>query len=833
MRHLVFLFLIVMTLPIRAAQIDYIHPLPNSRYHSASTTIIVRFENRSSLSGPNDVKFSLAGKKQKIIKGSTILSSDGETFIFKPSTAFTPNDTISLKITVPKLDINYSSVFYISAQASGALAPGAEDETATIPTVVTNTARIVNGVSLPSDFPEIHVSHNGETADGFIFITTYDLSVNYAMILRNDGTPYYYRRRLGNSRLWDFTVQADNKLTLIEGETARIFDQSFEEIDWTKCGHGYKTDYHEFRLTPEGHKILICEDIESINMSALVENGKPNARVVGNHVQELDANGNVIFEWRSWDHYNILDSHLDNFGTSTIHYAHINAVDIDYDGNLLISARTMDEITKVDRRTGEVIWRLGGKNNQFVFVNDPEMFYYQHDIRAVPGFPNHYTLFDNGNYHQPPFSRAVEYVVNPTTKLATKLWEYRHRPDYYSHWMGSVQRLPNGNTGICWALKSLPDYTEVDPFGNIVYQLEFDPTATVYRAHRFPWQGRARKPYLLLEEGPEAITLIYNHFGAENIAYYNVYADTLKNSLTRVDTTSRTLIHLSDLVNDKTYYFRVTSVDENGNESEFSNEVETQVQIIKPGENQIRNGDFSDDTINWVLTTTDDDIANWDTDDNGRLNIQIYSSSGLANDVRVSQRRILLGYGRRYRLEFDAYADTNRPLDVRLMDDRGGVDYSELGLIQLTMRLKHYSLEFTMWDDTDKTARLFFSVGDVVGDVYIDNVFLSQVTDTDIVDNHIIHPQPFELYPAYPNPFNATTTIRYLIDGPANVQISIFDILGRQLKSENLGHVEAGTHDYHFNAVDLSSGLYFYQIQVTEPGSQRQFLDRKKFMLLK
>lgn len=827
------LFIILLTTAAFSAEISYLHPLPNSHYHSTATTVIVRFFDTNGPVLPEDVEFTLVGKKQKKISGRNILSSDGETIIYKPSTQFTPGDTINLMINVPKLTLQQNSTFYISPNSSGLQAAEGLHEESKELTTVSNGVRVVNGVSLPSDFPEINIEQTGETADGFIFITTYDLSVNYAMILRNDGTPYYYRRRLGNSRLWDFTVQADGILTLIEGETARIFDDTFEQIDWFKCGHGYKTDYHEFRWTPEGHKIFICEDIQTVDMSALVENGRPNARVVGNHVQEIDADGNVIFEWRSWDNYDILDSHLESFTNSLLHYAHINAVDIDYDGNLLISGRTMDEIAKVNRRTGKVMWRLGGKKNQFTFVNDPDMFYYQHDIRAVPGYPNHYTLFDNGNFHYPQYTRAVEYYLDVDTRMATKIWEYRHTPDYYSHWMGSVQRLPNGNTGICWALKTLPDYTEVDPEGNIIYQMQFNPNSTCYRAHRIEWTGRAARPYLLLEEGTEAITLLFNHFGAENIAYYNVYADTLENPTTLLDTTRHTTIDLSNLLNEKTYYFRVTSVDENGVESDFSNQQEALVRILKPGENQIKNGDFDQYTTYWILQAASKDVANWDTDDNGHLNIQIFSSNGFANDVQVSQRRILLGYGRRYKLEFDAYADTNRPLDVRLMDDHGIMDYSELGLTQLTMRLKHYSFEFTMQDETDKTARLFFSVGDMVGDVYIDNVFLSQVIETEAVNSQDIVPEEYQLYPAYPNPFNAQTTIRYSLSQPGTVHIDIFDILGRQVFSESIQDVTAGQHDYRFAADQSSTGVYFCQIRVYDAHGVVQFQDRMKMMLLK
>src|SRR4029079_9011397 len=92
-----------------------------------------------------------------------------------------------------------------------------------------------------------------------------------------------------------------------------------------------------------------------------------------------------------------------------------------------------------------------GKNNEFSFVNDPDGFSYQHSVRRLPN--SHIILYDNGNFHTPSRSRAVEYDVNEAAKTATLVWEYRNSPDYYGSAMGSVQRLPNGKPGIGWGAR--------------------------------------------------------------------------------------------------------------------------------------------------------------------------------------------------------------------------------------------------------------------------------------------------------------------------------------------------------------------------------------------
>jgi hypothetical protein len=119
-----------------------------------------------------------------------------------------------------------------------------------------------------------------------------------------------------------------------------------------------------------------------------------------------------------------------------------------------------------------------------MFVNDPISFSYQHDAKLLPN--GHLTLFDNGNYHVPQFSRAVEYAIDETERTATLVWQYRLQPDVFGRLVGSVQRLPNGNTLICWGATT-PSVTEVAADGSIVSDLRFDENVTTYRAFRFEW----------------------------------------------------------------------------------------------------------------------------------------------------------------------------------------------------------------------------------------------------------------------------------------------------------------------------------------------------------
>jgi hypothetical protein len=227
-------------------------------------------------------------------------------------------------------------------------------------------------------------------------------------------------------------------------------------------------------------------DPEIVDMSQIIQGGNPNATVVGLIVQEIDENNNVVFQWRSWDHFAITDALHQNLLAQYIDCVHGNAIEIDNDGNLIISSRHLDEITKINRATGDIIWRFGGLNNQFTFMGDTLKFTYQHAIRRISN--GNVTLFDNGNFHTPKFSRAVEYSLDEINKTATVVWEYRHNPDYYGLAMGYVQRLPNGNTLISWGWTN-PTVTEVKPDGTIVFEMTLPPADYSYRVYKLDWNG--------------------------------------------------------------------------------------------------------------------------------------------------------------------------------------------------------------------------------------------------------------------------------------------------------------------------------------------------------
>jgi len=269
-------------------------------------------------------------------------------------------------------------------------------------------------------------------------------------------------------------------------------DSSYTIVDTFMTGNGYITDIHELQILPDGHALIMAYDPQPVRMDTIVAGGDSSAIVVGLIIQELDVDKNVVFQWRSWDHFWILDATQDiHMDWLWIDYVHGNAIELDLDGNLLISCRNMDEITKISRQTGDIIWRLGGdkaRNNDFLFIHDPVTFSHQHDIRRLSN--GNISLFDNGSLHSPQFSRVAEYQLDEENHIANLIWNFSYEPSIFSYAMANTQRLSNHGTIIGWGIRTedMRAITEVKADGTVAFELSLPDTMYSYRAFRFNWK---------------------------------------------------------------------------------------------------------------------------------------------------------------------------------------------------------------------------------------------------------------------------------------------------------------------------------------------------------
>jgi len=757
----------------------YLSPIPGAEYVSQQTKFfLVRFEAVSPYDITNLPTFiEVTGEASGPHPGQTKIAGDDRTVIFEVSSGFSSDELVTVTLT-PTVDPCAPGVvepcqyqFMVTgpmpppppestlpqAPSSGSAARKQVVDTQATPDTecealhtsdITMTAEdgisvtaldgpmiMPNGVSVPSNFPHINITLNDNPEPGYIFLDNRTSGSNsYNVIFDNTGSPIWYLQTSDERR--DMKVQHNGVLTMLARTGGYRFvglDTHYREIASYRAVNGYSTDEHELVVLENGYYLLIGLRHEYVDMTRYLSGANPNARVGQTIIQEFTPEGDLIFQWRAWDNFDVRDVHLDDPYGGSFRFPHMNAIDIDEDGHILLSSRHISEVTKINRDTGEIIWRLSGipKNNDFTYVDDPlNGPRNQHAIRCTGN--GRYLLFDNGNLHSPSVSRAVEYELDLDAMTATVVWEFRETPDVYSHYMANTQRLPNGNTLVNWAVGSLPKLTEVRPDGTKAFEMNWVDRYEAYRVWRCHWQGMADKPNLVVESPPDNLTLIFNKFGDPNVDYYHIYGGNTPQPTTLLDTSTSTLKHLSEgLENGLRYYFRVTAVDIHGTESDFSNEESAVVSFTEPGQNVVLNGDFCRGKDSWIWDVSGSASAEWIIED-GVSHFDIANGGTQISNVQLRQAGIRLVRGKEYLFEFDAWSDMPRIIEAKVgQDESPWTNYSKIGYSSITPNPTHFRYPFTMQDASDYNARVVFNAGTSDIDVYIDNVSLFGVLPGD------------------------------------------------------------------------------------------------------
>jgi outer membrane protein assembly factor BamB len=502
--------------------IKYSSPVDGSELAGTSENIILRLDEKEFIP-LNNIIIEVQGSISREISGNQKLLSDGRTLVFDPLNDFIPGEHIRI-ILKNKNENKVTDEFSFKVDPSPVSEIGRNkvlqairrDEFVTDYTL--NDINNAGSSAFPSAEPDITIHVNNNPAPGTIFLGNF-ANNPHLVAMKNTGQFLFIRQM--PSPCYDFRLQENGLLTYFQnaGQKYYAMDSNYNVVDSFYTGNGYDTDLHELRILPNGNALIMSYDVKIIDMSKIVPGGQKNAQVTGLIIQEIDPAKNVIFQWRSWDHFEITDADSVNLSLGVIDYCHGNALEIDYDGNIILSSRNMSEITKISRTTGNIIWRLGGKNNQFTFINDPIKFSYQHAIRRTSA--GTYTLYDNGNFHVPKFSRAVEYRLNETNRTCELIWEYRRDPLIYSFAMGYVERLPNGNTSISWGFSNIT-YTEVTPTGETAYEFSLGNLSYSYRVVKENWFVN---PVSIQQQFVNSYELTYNYpnpFNGSTIIYFEL-----------------------------------------------------------------------------------------------------------------------------------------------------------------------------------------------------------------------------------------------------------------------------------------------------------------------
>ena len=353
------------------------------------------------------------------------------------------------------------------------------------------------------------------------------------MILDNEGQPVWLRPVAKEAEdAMDFRAQSyrgEPVLTWWQGTHGGfgrgeylIFDDSYSEVTRLRAGNGYEGDHHEFLITPQDTALVLIYHEVPMDLSAF--GGPTDGSVLDGIAQEIEIEtGEVLFEWHSLDHVGLGESYYEPKPDQkeAYDYFHINSVDVDSDQNLLISARRTSTVYKIDRKSGEVVWRLGGKKSDFQ-MGEGAWFAYQHDARRHPG--GLVTVFDNRGAAMKEQSRGLMLKVDEEAMTADLVREYTLPHEPFGIYQGNVQVLPNGNAFVGWG--SAPYFAEFAREGQPLFDVSFPAEVESYRAFRCPWEGRPKdSPAVAVEPGRDDRTTLYASWnGATEVATWEVLA---------------------------------------------------------------------------------------------------------------------------------------------------------------------------------------------------------------------------------------------------------------------------------------------------------------------
>jgi hypothetical protein len=341
------------------------------------------------------------------------------------------------------------------------------------------------------------------TSPGYVFIAP-KLRVAQAgpMILDDAGNVVWFKP-LDTRGVTDFRVQryhGQPVLTWWRGRApphARdgfyvIYDTSYRKIADVQAGNHLVGDIHEFRITPQDTALITIYHRRPADLSSV--GGTKDGQIYDGIVQEVDiATRRVLFEWHSFPRVRLKESYLAVPHRGAYDYFHINSIDVEPDGDLLVSSRNTHTVYEIDRSTGKILWRLGGKRSDFK-LGPGASFAWQHDARRQQD--GTITLFDNGATPAvEKFSRVLVLRVDEKSRKATLVRSFHHPRRLLSPYEGNAQFLPNGHVFVGWG--SNPVYTEFDERGRVVLDASFGrqggapgTEADSYRAYRFEWKGQ-------------------------------------------------------------------------------------------------------------------------------------------------------------------------------------------------------------------------------------------------------------------------------------------------------------------------------------------------------
>lgn len=838
---------------------QFVSPKPSSVMVSNKTNIILKHSCAIDESSLSSSLIWVEGSKSGINTGELILSDDNRTLVFNPHQAFDENEIVNVTLikgikAQTGAEIPEFSFHFITAPSDIIQLQNSSFDESYSGTGVPILKALKNSAidnSLPE--PPITINSINNPSPGYIFMATWDRNVpakygNFIFVLDKNGAIVDSVRV--NGAPINFEIQQNGLLTYALGKYKynvpnpgeelqhMVLNDKLEVIDSFKMKNGYIADFHEFKMMPNGHVMMMTYHTIKYDMSTVVDSGKTDVSLVINVIHEQDRNRNVVFEWRNIDYIPITDSDLD-LTASRINYSTLNGFDIDTDGNILVSFREHSQIAKISKETGELIWRMGGRLSEFTYVGEHEEnapYYHarQHHVQRLAN--GNITLFDNGEFHTPPYSRAVEYGIDEENKVATLVSEWRYpNGNILCMTAGNAEKLPNGGWFIGYGVQN-PQFVkrsavEVHPDGSIALEISLPAGILAYRVTKLPWKENVIKPG-------------FTHFDVNSGETYSFNNDSIStgitityNELGSVDNNEATITRIPygpvkpEYIENIITVYPVSIIYEgvaiSSQNSEFRVDLSVYTEIKEPGKTMAYIREFPSQGLFASKPTIYDSINNellvslsefgeivFGVPDTNISNHSPILYEPLNKQEIISQDTIVISWtGKGMYHSFNLQVSTD----------------STFATVQeeINTNLSYYSISGL----TDSTE-IFWRVNSVLGDQTStwSDVWSFTYTESTInnIETQFMANNGHRLEQNYPNPFIQKTTISYTLEKSGFVTLKIYNSIGEEVYTLVNEYQNFGKQTAVFNSGKYPDGIYYCILQVGE-----KFEDIKKMILIR
>jgi hypothetical protein len=418
----------------------------------------------------------------------------------------------------------------------------------------------------------VNVSRRGQ-APGFIFLGTFSnlfltqpgipnrkklVGQPGPLIVDNHGQVVWFRPVPSNLDALNLEVQTYQRkpvltwwvgtITLPQGENTQgtyyVANDHYRIIKTiTVKSGGWILSEHEFTILPNGTALVTAYRHVPADLRAI--GGAQNGTLLDSAVLQYNLKtGKLVFQWDAAQHIPLTDTYgatgtgrTSPRNPNAFDAYHINSIDQDSHGNLLVSARNTQAIYKVDRKTGNVLWTLGGKRSTFTFGPNAA-FAWQHDARFLKN--NQISMFDNHCCAINPGPPASTVPAPRSSRgLVLKLDLAHKRATFVRGWslynlqvatQGDLQLLPGGHTFLGFGQQ--PFWAEFSKSHKLLLSVRLPDPDISYRVFRFRWVGHAPgRPQVVARRHGKASRVYVSWNGATEVASYQVLAGSSSHSL--------------------------------------------------------------------------------------------------------------------------------------------------------------------------------------------------------------------------------------------------------------------------------------------------------------